>query len=56
MCPVCSENVGISWQSLAVHVRTKHGPAHEHLLAMCDSPKAGLRQRAGFGVEENACK
>lgn len=41
MCPVCRENVGISWQSLAVHVRTKHGPAHEHLLAMGDSPKAG---------------
>ncbi len=40
MCPVCSENVGVSWQSLAVHVRTKHGLAHEHLLAVCNSPKA----------------
>lgn len=41
MCPVCGENVGISLQSLAVHVRIKHGPAHEHLLAKCDSPNSG---------------
>ena len=40
MCPVCGENVGISWQSLAVHVRSKHGPEHEPALAKCDSPKS----------------
>lgn len=40
ICPVCSENVGISRQSLAVHVRTKHGPEHEHLLTESGSPKS----------------
>ena len=40
MCPVCGENVGISWQSLAVHVRSKHGLEHEPALAKCDSPKS----------------
>ena len=39
ICPVCRENVGVSRQSLAVHVRTKHGLEHEHELMDCDSPK-----------------
>lgn len=39
ICPVCSENVGISRQSLAVHVRAKHGAEHKHALAECESPK-----------------
>ena len=40
ICPVCSENVGISKQSLAVHLRTKHGPEHEHVLIESSSPKS----------------
>lgn len=38
MCPVCGENVGISWQSLAVHVRSKHGLEHEPALASVTVP------------------
>ena len=42
MCPVCSDKVGISKQSLNVHIRTKHGEVYadyENLLTSCDSPK-----------------
>lgn len=40
ICPVCSENVGVSRQSLAMHVRTKHGLEHESALTGIDSPKS----------------
>lgn len=42
MCPVCSEKVGISLQSLSVHIRTKHSEVfsqYEPQLRTCDSPK-----------------
>ena len=42
VCPVCSDKVGISLQSLSVHIRTKHSDVYaeyEPLLRSCDSPK-----------------
>jgi atypical dual specificity phosphatase len=42
VCPVCGDKVGISLQSLSVHLRTKHGDAYaeyEHLFSSCESPK-----------------
>ncbi|CAL8468092.1 g7631 [Coccomyxa elongata] len=42
VCPVCSEKVGISLQSLSVHIRTKHNDVaaeYELMLRTCDSPK-----------------
>ena len=42
ICPVCGDKVGISLQSLSVHVRTKHHEAYadyEGMLPPPESPK-----------------
>ena len=42
ICPVCGDKVGISLQSLAVHIRTKHHDAYaeyEGSLQLPESPK-----------------
>lgn len=42
ICPVCGDKIGISLQSLHVHIRTKHHEVHteyESLLHSPDSPK-----------------
>ena len=42
ICPLCGDKVGISLQSLAVHVRTKHHEAYadyEGMLPLPESPK-----------------
>ena len=42
ICPVCGDKVGISLQSLAVHIRTKHHEAYadfEGMLHLPESPK-----------------
>ena len=42
ICPVCGDKVGISLQSLSVHIRTKHYEVYadyESALMSPDSPK-----------------
>ena len=42
ICPVCEDKVGISLQSLLVHIRTKHHDVfaeYEGMLTSPDSPK-----------------